>query len=101
MLWLWQDSGVSWLTNNSGNTCKHTHTQTHTHTHTHTYTHTNTHTYARTHIHTHTHTYTHMYIRTGAVAVAGLGVSWLTNNLGILESFMQAEELALTVGAHS
>jgi len=42
-----------------------------------------------------------MYIRTGAVAVAGLGVSWLTNNLGILESFMQAEELALTVGAHS
>uniref|UniRef100_A0A7S3VPC6 glycerol kinase n=1 Tax=Dunaliella tertiolecta TaxID=3047 RepID=A0A7S3VPC6_DUNTE len=37
------------------------------------------------------------YALEGAVAVAGLGVSWLTKNLGILDSFMQAEELALTV----
>jgi len=34
----------------------------------------------------------------GAVAVAGLGISWLVKNLGILDSTAQAEELASTVG---
>ncbi|KAF5838121.1 hypothetical protein DUNSADRAFT_3371 [Dunaliella salina] len=38
-----------------------------------------------------------MYALEGAVAVAGLGISWLAKNLGILESNTQAEEVASTV----
>ena len=35
--------------------------------------------------------------RTGAIAIAGAGVSWLRDGLGVLESAEQSEELAASV----
>ena len=88
---------------------QHTHTHTHTHacnhrytlaytyTHTHACSNTRVHTDAEAHACTHAHEHAHTRIHTGAVAVAGLGISWLAKNLGILESNTQAEEVASTV----